>query len=122
MQELEQRSTELQRQAEPAKSRQQREPAQEEMPDAQQAAAEAPQPAPEPAKSDVAQAKPPAASQQEAMQAAEIEAAEPTDAACSRATPFREERPADDGTEAAELDTVTPSAAQHPASIEVSVQ
>ena len=121
VQELEQRCAELQRQG-PAKSNQQPEPAQEEMPDAPQAAAAEPQPAQEPAQSALDQPKPPAEaamSQQEAVPAAEPEAAELTDAACSRATPFREEKPADEGTEAAKEDTEAPSAAIQPASVEV---
>ena len=65
------------------------------------------------------QPKPAAQAVMSQQEPAEPEAAEQIDAACSRATPFEEDKPAGEGTEAAEADAAMPSAAETSANAEV---
>ena len=120
-QELEQRSAELQEQEGSAEARQP-EPAQEEMPDAVQPAAqpavEEPQHVQAPAAAAAAQSQQPAeaaTAQQEEAEAAAVQppegAAAVEEVACSRETPFKEAKPGDGGNDAAQSEEAEPDAA-----------
>ena len=115
VQELEQRCSELEQQLGYAEARQP-EPAHEEMPDAPEPAAAEPEPAQKPAAADVKQPEPAVEVETVQQQAtpAEPEAGAPDDAACSRAMPFKEAKPSDKGTQAAERDAAMPSADEPP--------